>query len=285
MNIINFQGLNCYHNCLVTVAASFGVDYPESFATLWSETDFRYDPIRETYLSKNIVTNLETLGAKLVQVSCSSPEESASALADLGEGECIVVGMDAYHIPWNQFCSLFHGPHYFIARNVGEEELICYDPTYYKKGERLTRDDFIRLAFDAARVYCVKKGELGIDYRNEAQSVLCSHPPTCETLLERIDKCRHGAPEETLLLAKYVDAMINNRYLFRHYLEKRSQPDERKRCYLSSDFLMRWFSVKNGLFKASLGRDNEMLVREIGGSFKELMEEELAMAGIMAGIS
>lgn len=285
MKIINFQGLNCYHNCVVSIAASFGVDYPESFATLWSETDFRYDPIRETYMSKNIVTNLETLGAELVPVSCSSPEETASALADLDEGECIVVGMDAYHIPWNQFCDLFHGPHYFIARNVGEEKLLCYDPTYYKKGERLTREDFIRLAFDAARVYRVGKGALGLDYRTEAQAVLRSHPPACETLLERIDVCRYGAQEETLLLAKYVDAMINNRYLFRHYLEKRSQPDERKRCYLNSDFLMRWFSVKNGLYKATLGRDNGVLVREISSCFKQLMDEELAMAGKMAEIS
>ena len=52
MKLINFQGLNCYYNCILSIANYLGADYVQALASLWSETDFKYDAIRDQKTDK-----------------------------------------------------------------------------------------------------------------------------------------------------------------------------------------------------------------------------------------
>lgn len=285
MKLINFHGLNCYYNSIVTVAAFLGVDYPASFATLWSETDFTYDPICHIYLTQRMFTALEALGARLEILNCSPKEKTNESLALFQPGEWIIVGMDAFYIPQNQYYQTLHGFHYFLVHNTHADLLYYFDPTYNQKQVKILREDIIAYAFDICRIRKVAAKPLHIGPVEEARKVMRAHPETKEKLLEQISGCTCGNQKNAGLLAAYVDALISNRYLYRHYLESLpSAPSWRQHCF-TDDFLLRWTAVKNGLYKASLIKNNESLIDELCKQFNDLFDAEIDMAEKTAAMS
>ncbi len=281
MKLINFRGLNCYLNCIVTVAASLGVDYLSSFATLWSETDFTYDPISRVYLTKRMISNLEALGAKLEALNCSSENDREKSLSQFPAGECIIVGMDAFHIPWNQYYHRLCGIHHFIARKGQDGSLSCFDPTYSQQDMRITPEEIVSYAFDMKRLRKVAKRPFHIEGTREAREILRTHPETREILLRKIGGCTGAKQKDADMLAKYIDAMIRNRYLYRHYLQNRPSASEGDWQLFSDEFFLRWTAVKNGLYKAFLIRPNESVLLEVCRQFRGLIDEEIAAAGKM----
>lgn len=290
MKLINLQGLNCYHNSIISIVRQLGVDFPLAFADLWSESDFRYDSIREMYLSKRLVSNLERLGAKLEIQYFSAAQAVREALSQLTPEEYFVVGMDAYDIPWNPHYQTTYGAHYFIARCPARytsgcitpsDAFHCFDPTYNKNAEEISGEALAHHAFEINRVRAVEPSVSTADPIRDAQAVIRTHPEQCKKIMAEINACKHKEQQEIVLLARYIDTMISNRYLLRCYLEQTQPPQVRQCMYLRSDFLIRWFAVKNGLYKASVCRGDEALLEEIRSSFQVLMEEELVMAGEM----
>lgn len=54
MRLTYFQGLNCYYECIICIAGYYGLEPAAAFASLWSETDFKYDPYRKAYLTNRM---------------------------------------------------------------------------------------------------------------------------------------------------------------------------------------------------------------------------------------
>ncbi|MFT9056797.1 MAG: hypothetical protein ABF449_09295 [Ethanoligenens sp.] len=278
MNLIHFRGLNCYHDCIVTIAASLGLDYRASFATLWSETDFIYDPHSKVYLTKRMIANLQTLGAKLEKLDCSSPENMKESLSQFKAGEWIIIGTDTFYIPWTRYYHTLYNTHHFMVRKERDGSLSCADPTCGRQDMRITFEEIIPHIFDIKRVRRVAEKPLNFGAIREARAVLRSHPEMRKSLLEKMNGCTGAKQEDAGLLARYISAMIDNRYLFRHYLQTRPSASNQDRQLFSDEFFLRWTAVKNGLFKASLIRPNESVLRDVCGRAGELVDEEIAMA-------
>ena len=278
MNPIHFQGMNCYHDCVISIANYFGLNYPASFATLWSETEFDYDPYHETYLTKRMIANLEVLGGKIEKWACHSQEDTDRNISLFHEGAFIIVGIDAFYIPWNQLYHTFHGPHYFIVRNAETDKFFCVDPTYGKKSEQIARREIIAHTYEIVYLNRVAKKPLQIEAIQEAREIVRIHPNTRQTLLSHIHGCINGERENIILLAKYIDAMIQNRYLYRFFLENQPMPCDENHLFLNSDFFLKWKAVKNGLYKASVSKRNERIINDVCDHFNHLIDEEIAMA-------
>ena len=98
MELFDFQGLNCYSNCIVSAAHRLKVNWANAFVSMWSETDFRYDPVRKTYLSRRMIDDLARSGAQMRIYLCASPQDAEEAFSHVEEGEVFLVGMDAFDL-------------------------------------------------------------------------------------------------------------------------------------------------------------------------------------------
>lgn len=282
MKLINFPGLNCYTNGIVSIINDLGLDYSTVFSSLWSETDFYYQPSREVYLSKRFPDTLPVLGLKFIMQLCESPEVTDERLSELCEGELIILGMDAFYVPWSQFFNTFHGPHFFIARYTNCDNILCYDPTFRKTDVSLTRDDIVSHAYDVSRIISVEKMPSQADALYDANEVLRTHPDTRGMVLSEIDRAENDEPSSTVLLAKYADALMNNRYLYKHYLEKLPPPYDEKHIHLTKDILSKWGALKTSLYKVAITRNNGMF-NEVRKLFCELVDDEMRAANMMLG--
>ncbi|NLT58744.1 MAG: hypothetical protein GXX99_07265 [Clostridiales bacterium] len=285
MNLVYFRGLNCYHACIVNVAALLGVRYRDAFATLWSETDFSYDPMHDLYLTKRMMANLEALGAKLEPLNCASKQVAEEGLCRLCPGAWIIVGMDAFHIAWNPFYQSLHSFHYFIVQKEAGERSPCFDPMYSQKEMWITPEEMSAHAFALLQLRKVPQTPLSIGAAQEAQEVVRTHPETQANLLENIRGCVRGEQKKVGLLARYVDAMINNRYLYRNYLQNSPSGLAAHPEFFNDDFFAQWTSVKNGLYKASLVSDNEHIIDEVCKKFSSLIDMEISMAEKMIAMA
>lgn len=250
MELIDFRGLNCYYNCIVTVAKARGLNYPLSFAGLWSETDFKYDPYRRVYLTKRMLSELGAAGAALVMLPCDSVEEAAAGLAACDAGELIVVGMDAYHIPWNPLCGLHHGPHYFIAACSASDFLTCWDPTYGTSEARIARAAVTDHAFDISRMLVTPPHTAAPRVSDEAAAVLRTLLALRDGLLAAVRSNADLTRTDTVLLAKYVDELISNRRLFAYYLK--TQTPIADGLFADRSYFAAWQAVKNGIYKLAV---------------------------------
>lgn len=286
MELIYFQGLNCYHVCVISLANHFGINYPDAFATLWSETDFRYDSYHQVYLTKRMLTNLEGLGTKVETLDCPAPKDADRALSLFQEGEFMIVGMDAFYIPWTPFYQTFHGPHYFIVQNAKTDTLACFDPTYNKKNEQIACQEIAAHTYEICRMSKVAPKNLKIEAIHEAREIVHTHPNTRSVLLSQIHDCIEGERANMILLAKYIDTMINNRYLYGFFLENQLCPYDENHLLLNNNFFLEWKAVKNGLYKASVKKNNKDIIHEVSEHFNHLIEEEIAMSEkIIFGVS
>lgn len=278
MNLINFQGLNCYYNCILNNSIFLGINYQLSFATLWSETDFTYDQINNAYSTKRMFLNLESLGAKLEFSNCSSSKDAKTSLSLFKAGARIIIGMDAFHIPWTPYYQLLHSSHYFIAQKISESSFICFDPTYNKKNLPISFENIILNAFDICHIYRVPKKPLNFEIIQEAKEIIYKHPKTQTELLIKINECTWQKRKNADLLIKYIDAMINNRYLYKHYIENLSSSNHDIQQLFNKDFFLQWKAIKNGLYKASLIKDNKGLLNNISNQLNTLINMEIIIA-------
>jgi len=167
---------------------------------------------------------------------------------------------------------------YFIAQNTKTETLLCIDPTYNKKNEQITRRELTSHTYEICRIKRVAKKPLLIESIQEAREIVGTHPSTRRLLLSQIYACVNAERENIVLLAKYVDAMIRNRYLYRFFLENQLMPYDENHLFLNSSFFGEWKTVKNGLYKASVIKDNKSIINEVCDHFNHLIDEEIAMA-------
>lgn len=283
MKLIHFRGLNCYYNSIINVAAFWGVDYHSSFSALWSETDFTYEPIYGIYLTKRMFKNLKILGAGFEVLKSSSQKEKEESLSLFQTGEWLIVGMDSFHIPWTPYYQILHGSHYFIIQKENNNSLLCFDPTYDKKYIKIMLADIIPDIFDICHIYKIENRTLDIEIIQEIQEVINTNPKTREKLFKEINGCTNENQKNAGTLAKYIDAMINNRHIYQYYLQNFSSASLSNLKWFDNDFFLQWTAVKNGLYKASLVKDNESIIHELGKQVKNLMNTEIIIAEKMIG--
>lgn len=278
MSLVFFQGLNCYVSSLLNVAHFMGADYRCALANLWSETDFTYDQLHQLYLSRRLPYNLENLGVKEVFLNCLSPSEVEKGLTTLSHGQWMVVGMDAYDIPWTPYYKTLHSSHYFVARQEVGDGFTCYDPTYNIEHMELVRGDMIAHADDICVLSSIPLKHTPWSIRQESEEILRSHSRTLTILLNQIEECAYGKQNNAGLLAQYAEALLNNRYLYLHYLQ--SVPTLEKICTdcFTKEFFQKWTAVKHGLYKAYVRQNNQGLVQEVCGLLTELVDKEISIA-------
>ena len=119
MKLICFQGLNCYHACIITLAHHAGYPYEQSFSRLWSDGNPRFDPIGRVFLTRRMPQALESMGMYLEEPAVTLPGRRHS-WSEVSENAFALVGMDAFQVPWTPLFGLQHGPHYFIAQKKTE---------------------------------------------------------------------------------------------------------------------------------------------------------------------
>lgn len=120
--------------------------------------------------------------------------------------------------------------------------------------------------------------EKKISLKSEAQRVLLSDDNLKKKLIDNIALCKNKHREGALIIARYVDALINNRYMYRHCLKKQQEQDEKSNLFFCSEFFLKWTAIKNGLYKASFCSKNEEILSEIENLLNEVINMEETFA-------
>lgn len=282
MKLIHLQGLNCYHDCMITLANAFGINYTLAFSRLWSEGELHYAPISSVFLSRRLEEALENMGMKLSTPQTTKNEREIS-WADTWAGNYVIVGMDAYLIPWCPIHQLLHGPHYFIVKKGRAELHDCFDPTYGITGKRLAAQDLVSNAYHLISVEMDTSALLPIDNISspllaQSQEVLTTHPETLLYFLEHAGIWMKGTEKTVLLPAKYIDGLLTGRYLYKHFLEEQGNAKEKAAMFFSRQYYDQWLTVKNGFYKAALTRQDSAAFNEAFHLLTDLFEQEMELA-------
>lgn len=282
MKLIHFQGLNCYHDCMITLANAFGLDYTEAFSRLWAESRLRYDPICSVFLSQRLEKTLDSFGMKL-NAPWVTEKERETGWADIPASHYVIIGIDAFLIPWSPLYKVLHGPHYFIIQKGTSESHDCFDPTYGLSGQKLTAQELI---FNSYALIAVKPDSTAIPIvadicdplLEQANEVLKSHRAAISHFLEQAAIWIQESKDTVFLPAKYIDALLTGRYLFRYFLKARDNSAERAPLFFSQQYYEDWLTVKNGFYKAALVRQNSSAFEEACHLLTRLTEQELLLA-------
>ncbi|MBT9777953.1 hypothetical protein GPL15_15735 [Clostridium sp. MCC353] len=286
MKLIHFQGLNCYHDCMITLANAFGLDYTAAFSGLWSEGRLRYDPICGVFLSRRIQETLEIMGMRL-DLPLTEKKDREIGWSDIPAGNLVIIGMDACLIPWCPLYQLLHGPHYFIVQKGASMQQDCFDPTYGIIGQTMAAKELVSNAYaliavkmdpSALPVTAPHTGPAPNPLLAQSQEVLKTHPETLRYFLERARIWVNGSEKNALFPAKYVDCLLAGRYLFRHFLEERDCSSENAPLFFSRHYYDEWMTVKNGFYKAALIRTNSAAFDEACHLLTCLFEQETELA-------
>lgn len=282
MKFVHIQGSCCYHDCMVTLAGAFGLDYTQSFSGLWSESDLRYDSICKVFLTRRMPMALEDMGMKLA-LPCVTREERECVWTQILPGGLVLIGMDGFLIPWNPIYKLQHGPHYFITEKTASDTQTCYDPTYGLSGMTLTTHELTANSFAlipvkkvGPRPHCEQKRSHD-SHLVQAKEVLEHHPTTLKKLLAQADVWIHGTEETILLPARFVDALLENRFLYLHYLKRQFIPQKEAALFHDKHYYESWTAVKHGFFKAALAK-NSAAFQEACERLTALFNQEIALA-------
>ena len=281
MNLISAKGLNCYYSCIASIADYFGIDYCAGCGTLWSENKLIYDEKHRIYLTARFLDHLEILGVKLIQLHTASPQNIAESIAGIRPApDVVLVGMDAFHLPWSAVYRLRHGLHYFFGMKADDKRLICFDPLYQAKYVSLAYDHIAEHAFD---IRCAQKSNpqpLVANVRLEAEAVLHQHPSLLTDLIQQVRSLEGQPLEQGVMLAKYVEALRDNRLLFQSFLEKQASLPETSSLF-THELFAKWTAVKNGLYKMAITSNYAAICPSVCELLEELIAEETDIARLL----
>ncbi len=281
MNLIHFHGLNCYHDSMITLAGNFGLNYEYAFSHLWSESDFRYDPICSVFLTRKLPEMLEKMGMKLKQ-PCVSQKEKDSEWSNTINGKFVIIGMDAFLIPWNPLYQIQHGPHYFITKKTLSDQQLCFDPTYGFHNKKYPSKSLVSNSYALIPVKMKTSEKYPPGYKSapfdQAKEVIKNHPKTLNNFRMQADIWVSENEETALLPAKFTDALLTGRYLYRHFLEKKYINSHALSLFQDKEYYRKWIAVKNGFYKAALDQRNNIAYSEAFSILESLLKQEMTLA-------
>ena len=279
MQLIHFPGLNCYHDCIITLAGHVGLPYRQAFSRLWSEWDLRYDPICRVFLTRRLPLALQAMGLTL-DVPCTTPEARAACWAGLPTGAFALIGMDAMQIPWAPLYQLQHGPHYFIVQKCAEDSQCCFDATYQIQDQTRPVSQLLSDAYALIPVRIVKKPPASFappaTLSSQARAVLEGHQRGLHAFFTRAEIWLQGDGDSALNPAKFVDALFSARLMYRHFLAESCRA--LAPLFASQEYVSQWKTVKNGFYKAALRRQDPAVFGEACRRLSALLEAEQNLA-------
>ena len=281
MKLIHFQGLNCYHDCMITLANHAGIQYIQSFSRLWSEWELCFDPICHSFLTKRMPYALEAMGMKLFS-PCVSREAREVSWSGLPAGTFTLIGMDTFLIPWTPLYQLQHGPHYFIAQKGMTDPQVCFDPTYGVCGQTCSTLQRCSDAYALIPVEITSPTSLPLSasatLTDQAHEVLVGHPKMLHSFLEMAEHWIQGGEETAFFPAKFTDALLSGRYLYRHFLTEEYGHLDKAPFFQSRGYFSEWQAVKNGFYKAALLHRRQTVFEEACHRFSALLDQEISFA-------
>lgn len=281
MKLISFNGLNCYHRCIITIAHFWDVPYRKALATLWSETDFSCDLFNQVCVSRRLLTNLAALGMVVKERDFSTPKETEASLRSVPAGTWLILGSDAFYLPWSLFYQKICCNHYFIAYKENAEMLSCFDPTENKENISVALSEIAAHAFQVVQPIRVGTSSFDVDDIAELKKVRDEHPLTEKRILHQMTFWMQEKQDASLMPIKWVDAMVNNRHLYGYYCQNVLFPDKEEQPFFDKSFFLRWAAIKNGLLKGMLRVNNQQVIPEVCNQFQSLMKHEIWMADRM----
>lgn len=281
MSKVIFSESNCYYSCLINAAAFLGIEYKEAFSNLWSEINFTYNQKHNIYTTKQMIKNFETLGAKLEFLNCSSPNDSELSITSMEVNNWIIIGMDAFYIPWTPYYHTLHSLHYFLMQKISEKSFFFLDPTYDKENIKINLEDIFINAFEICYLKKIQKNPLNSDLLDEAKTIICTHSRTIDEIISKINNCKDKNRENASLLVKYIDALISNRHLYKYYIENSSFSLPNSKQIFDNKLIFEWQSIKNGLHKASLIKENTTVLEDVKKQLKIIINKEIDIAKIL----
>lgn len=278
MKLINGKGMNCYYSCIASIADYFGLDYRMGCGNLWSENNFQYDAKHQLYLSPRFMANLELLGVKLTKFNASSPKETTNSMERiLSAPDVMVVGIDAFHLPWSAIYHLRYGLHYFFGMKADNSRLICFDPLYQVNYISLSYDYIATYAFD---ICCAKKlnsTPLEVEVHQDATVILRQHPDFLEELIKQVHSLESESKEKKIMLGNYLEALCNNRFRFQEFLGTQTSFEESSALF-NEALLSKWIAAKNGLYKMAYLSDTTTVCHSVCRLLEEIIAEEIYIA-------
>ncbi len=133
----NFPSRYCFFDCVATYANFIGRNFELCFISSWRFqyiNDPKKDICQNLIISGNSLNNLKEHHGIII-VFHDVEKDKRSLLIDLiGKDSFIIMGVDAYYIPWDLGYNKEHGTHYMILAGIDpiSNNLIVIDPYYDK---------------------------------------------------------------------------------------------------------------------------------------------------------
>lgn len=274
--MIAHKGMNCHVAGLVNIADKLGVNTPALFHNLWSETCFTDSRSYNLYTSKRFYENLSSSGIALE--TQTDTKSFGEILTMLPQGDFLLLGMDTYYIPWHPVYGYFHGPHFVAGKKISSGVFTCLDPIYGNPFGILTQENILSGAFELDRLTRTTASFQDTSYGAEASAILQSK--ALPALIHRINFCRQNK-QELYSLRKYSSALINNRLMYKKFLEACLPPCKLYDSLFDREFFKKWEAVQNGLIKISIVPDFHTAAEEVCSLINSVFEEELRFAEIL----
>lgn len=283
MSLIYYRGLNCHLACIINIASLLGANYLNAFSALWSETDFTDEVEYNIYVSKRVFTGFKKVGIVTQHLNCDAQAEEI--MSTLTENELFFTGTDMFFIPWHPVYNNFHGPHYFFAKKESANTILCFDPVYGEQNRAITPGEVLSAAFKVGRILKTDAEPQKNIIFKEATAVLRGHPKIKAYLSNEILNCRNEGSFYINTLIKQINAMINNRYLFGRFINDAMLSFNFSGGIMGENYYLKWEAVRNGLYKASILKNNNDVIDEVCSMFLSLMDEEMSIARMIINLS
>lgn len=256
IKLTTFKGLNCYNNSVISIINTKNINFNSCFYNLWSENNFNYQHSGTHYASKKLFKNLEELGVFVEIIKCNK-KNTECILKTIPKNQYFIIGMDSFYIPWNDIYQFRHDQHYFIAKKSSKHNYMVYDATYDKTNLVISYEEIIKHAFEIEKIHFkpTNSKELTVNLNQELKKIKKS---TLQLEMKLINKIDNATNKNNILykkLVRYVDALINNRYMFKKYINQTFNNEMVNREFMTDGYFLTWMAVKNGIIKMSVLKD------------------------------
>lgn len=275
MEYINIKGFNCYNSSISNIAYNLGIDYYMAYGNLWSEIDFDYNEATGIYLSKRIIKNLEFLGMKIEIIDCENMDEKKEFLDSLEIGQWAIIEMDCYYLPWHNFYQKIWYSHHFPILKETNDTFSCIDPLYDMLGMKMSHDYIVEYASRFEKIEKIDINEDILIIKEDEKSIL-KLKNKYKQIYDEILKEQYNQ-NRFIDLSRYFTCIINNRYLYRYYLNfnKNYISD------LDDIYFSKLEKLKNSFLRASNFLNKDQIIREIIKIIEDTIEMDENMGNLI----
>lgn len=278
--LINFKGLNCFNNSVLTLANENGIDYCQCFFNLWSESEFECNTALNVYNSKRLYQNLEKMGLFVEKILKDQKEKFENCLLSLDNDELFIISMDSFYIPWNDIYKLRHDCHYFVVQNTVGDNFSCFDPTYNVFDRKISKKDVLANAFEICKIETKQPYKsLNMDLKKQISLIQSNNEILKKTIKEKIQFANENDISFHHKTSRYIDCLTNNRHMFKKFLTTHSTTINIEN-FMPENYFLSWQAVKNGLNKLSLSK-NESLSKQIIILVEKLLTKDSSYVSII----